>query len=462
MSALRLLLAAVTAALLSASPASAATLPAVTLPVQVSGGAYSIGLSTLKAETTAKQATVTLRALNVSVAKGGVYRTTVCLELHPGGGLPATSCQAVTTSTFGALARVTVAAPVITRTMNRPAPGKAAFATALVTVEQKQSNGTFKEAASTWPAAGRDAAVVMIPDTAGQTPPPPGQQGVTIAGLGSGGVNTGQPDSMCSEIAHTDTAPRPTDLSTTALGAWPAYYEVGEPTGAYAGKAPRGIMMLIHGGGWRSVGSYFVAGQRSDADRWRARGWRTVSLSYRACAASIFDVLWLHDTIRKKYGNALPMCALGGSAGGHLALWLAAVRPLSCAISQAGIADPSALPRQTTPVAPGVVTGNGPRSLFNIMVAAFGAEAISAVNPQQIGLGRTRVLFAVSADDYLIPTAQATDLRAAMLAANPDAYADAQVMEPGPKRFVHGTASDAALADYYAREEALVAPLTGG
>ena len=37
-------------------------------------------------------------------------------------------------------------------------------------------------------------------------------------------------------------------VSTTGLpsGA-PAYYEVGEPTGAYQGQAPKGVMLVIHG-----------------------------------------------------------------------------------------------------------------------------------------------------------------------------------------------------------------------
>ena len=40
------------------------------------------------------------------------------------------------------------------------------------------------------------------------------------------------------------------DVEPSRLPGAPAYYEVGLPTGAYAGQAPRGAMLVIHGGGW--------------------------------------------------------------------------------------------------------------------------------------------------------------------------------------------------------------------
>ena len=94
----------------------------------------------------------------------------------------------------------------------------------------------------------------------------------------------------------------------------PAYYEVGEPTGAYAGRSPKGVMLTIHGGGWYLNGAGAVWSMRGNADRWRARGWRTVNLSYRACGNSVTDVLGFYDKVKVTYPGK-PICALGGSAG---------------------------------------------------------------------------------------------------------------------------------------------------
>src|SRR4051812_43802544 len=43
-------------------------------------------------------------------------------------------------------------------------------------------------------------------------------------------------------------------VSKTALGPARWAYEVGYPAGRFAGRRPRGIMLLIHGGGWYIVG----------------------------------------------------------------------------------------------------------------------------------------------------------------------------------------------------------------
>jgi hypothetical protein len=47
-----------------------------------------------------------------------------------------------------------------------------------------------------------------------------------------------------------------------------------------------------------------------------------------------------------------------------------------------------------------------------------------------------------------------------MRAANPDAYVDDVQLEAGTVRFVHAPVTRAALDEFYAREERLVAPVT--
>lgn len=275
--------------------------------------------------------------------------------------------------------------------------------------------------------------------------------------------NSGQPGSAC--VGHDGgvgyTAP-PNGESTTALGPnAPAYYEVGKPTGSFAGKAPKGQMLIIHGGSWHLVGKGVVAVERRNANRWRARGWETVNIDYRACAQSIADVRWFKNRIRVLHPNAI-ICAEGISAGGHLALLLAATASdVACAISLGGPADLRAIGTQ---LALNPFTGQyqnvGPARVANHARAAFGA-GLDAADPQQLaGSVTARLLLASGSFDPLIPVEQNAGFADAVRAANPDAYVDVDVLPFGNTKWVHGATTPEALADFYEREEALVAPLT--
>ena len=72
----------------------------------------------------------------------------------------------------------------------------------------------------------------------------------------------------------------------------------------------------------------------------------------------------------------LPICAFGRSAGGHLALLLAARRPAcGCVVAEAGIADLAALADQAMrPARP------DPRPVVNWATAAFGADRLADVS----------------------------------------------------------------------------------
>lgn len=154
----------------------------------------------------------------------------------------------------------------------------------------------------------------------------------------TGGINSALQDSFCEGTQDPPPSSLEDGTSTTALGSTaPAYHEVGEPAGAFAGQPPKGIMLIVNGGGWSLNGPGAVAADRPDADYWRALGWRTVNLTSRPCAQSFADVEWFYDQARALWGPGLPYCALGWSAGGNLALMLAAARStVSCVISEAG------------------------------------------------------------------------------------------------------------------------------
>jgi acetyl esterase/lipase len=262
------------------------------------------------------------------------------------------------------------------------------------------------------------------------------------------GVNTGLPGSTC--VPTDDQLPfaPSTDpgITTGELGAAaPAYYELGAPTGAYAGRPPKGVMLVIHGGGWYRVGPPLVMTTRHFADDWRKRGWQTVNLSYGGCARSLDDVVTFHDLVREAFPD-IPMCALGESAGGQLALMLAVRRPdLDCVVAHAAPTDLPGL-RDTAP------------PTYEWAAAAFGTDQLEALSPvrhaSEIG---ARVLLGAGAGDKLVPPGNAVAMESALA----DTYSDLKLMDGGPVKYIHTGVDQAALNDLALRELNLVAPLTG-
>jgi acetyl esterase/lipase len=329
------------------------------------------------------------------------------------------------------------------------------------------SASSWPWAAHSWPDAGLQGAGIAVAAEGQSTGTLPANSTVTLDGPFNSAINSGQPDSICTDQpAPSSGAPLPAGVSTShpAFAGAPAYYEVGLPTGTYADEAPRGIMLVIHGGGWTITSAGAVELMRPDADRWRARGWETVNLSYRPCGQSAADALWFYDKARAWFGAGAKMCTLGLSAGGHLALLVGAQRPdLYCAISHAGPTDLRTIQNEG---AYDPATGQydqtvNPRWVHNLAAAAFGEENLASYSPAaqaSATLTRTRVLQGFSADDAKVPYQQAADLADAMRAADPAAYVENVQLEIGTIPFRHGRVTQAALDDFYAREKQLAAP----
>jgi acetyl esterase/lipase len=108
---------------------------------------------------------------------------------------------------------------------------------------------------------------------------------------------------------------------------------------------PKGIVMVVHGGGWVLVGKKDLETVQS---HWfLAHGYGVYDIDYRADYDSLVDVVAAYDWLRGTVGSNTELCAYGASAGGHLVQLLAASRPsLDCLISEAGIEDVRAIPNQ--------------------------------------------------------------------------------------------------------------------
>ncbi|MGH2838433.1 MAG: alpha/beta hydrolase, partial [Thermoleophilaceae bacterium] len=422
-----------------------------------------VGTATLTTTYTDTEATAVATAPTIKLGKNNVFRVRVCIKAHSLNASFDTQCNEKTVDTTGLLSAITVAAPTVTMKLARPAAGGRAYFSYVTTIEYKDAGGVFRDAGTSWPVGGLGSAYLGVPAQGATTSPAPAMEGMTLSTKRTGGINNGQPDSMCTARYHDQPAAPGTGVSTSGLGSdAPAYYEVGEPTGEHEGQPPVGVMMVIHGGGWSLVGEGAVATMRGDADRWRARGWRTLNVTYRACDESFDDVRWFYDRARELWGADMPYCALGASAGGHLAVMLSHARALDCVINQGGPTDALAIKSQSTPAG----GTDGPRWIYNGMAAAIGPEYLIWWSPARFPIPNrgisARVLFAVEAKDPYIPYAQGTLLKNKMVAADPQAHVDLMQLAAGDTFWVHSKVSQAALRAYYEREEALVAPLVAG
>lgn len=129
----------------------------------------------------------------------------------------------------------------------------------------------------------------------------------------------------------------------------PCYYEIGLPP---SGTPVRGAMLMVGGGGFYSSPNMIksVPAPASPnaqvfklvAQRWNSYGWITYAVEHSPQGAGMFDVRAFFDMLRgyfdaqPGYGPNFPVCAWGGSSGGHFALMVALMRPrLSCVVTEA-------------------------------------------------------------------------------------------------------------------------------
>ena len=404
----------------------------------------------------------------IGLGRGFLFRLRTCVAYHLNAKPPVSNCAERTVDTRSNAGTVYTFAPTVTlsgkaRPITQPWAYFTGYAEAMYL-----DGSSWPVAAHSWPDNGLQGAGIPIAAQAQTSGTLPANATVLLDGPFTGAVNSGQPDSICTPTPTvSDGSPLPTGVSATHPGftGAPAYYEVGLPTGAYAGTAPFGVMLVIHGGAWMKTAIGAVQSMRPDAARWRARGWETVNITYRGCAQTLPDVLWFYDKARAWFGTGAKLAALGTSAGAHLALMIGTQRPdLYAAVSQAGPTNLSTIQSQP---AYDATTGQhtqtfGGRWAHNIAAAAFGEENLPTYSPvARVAplLQHTRVLQGISADDPIVPNPQVTELADAMRAADPAAYADDVQLATGTIPFGHGLVTQAALDDFYARELQLVAPV---
>jgi acetyl esterase/lipase len=457
-----------------ASPAAANVPPPITKtsPVRVpAAGNATDGTLTTNVTYGETDATATASTgATISLGSGWLFRLQTCVAYHLNGTPPTSRCAERSVDTRANTGSVITYAPRVTLSRQpRPTTQPWGYFTTYTEVLYLSGSSWFV-AAHSWPDNGLQGAGVAVAPQGAESGTLPPNGTVTLDGPFTSAVNSGQPNSICTaNPTVSDGSPLPAGVSTShpAFAGAPGYYEVGLPSGHYAGQSPRGVMLVLHGGGWAKTGVGAVEFVRADAQRWRNRGWETVNFTYRSCGQSLDDALWFYDHARAWFDPALNICALGTSAGGHLALLIGANRPgLYCVVNQAGPTDLLTIQGEFAfDAATGLASQtSGGRVVRNLAASAFGDENLARFSPAALASGTlngTRVLQGFSADDPLVSFQQAADLASAMQTANPGAYVDELQLDTGTIPFAHGRVTQAALDDFYAREQRLVEPVTG-
>lgn len=217
--------------------------------------------------------------------------------------------------------------------------------------------------------------------------------------------------------------------------------------GMPASGHPRALILLIPGGGWEATGATQIRNQLTGLiASFRGLGYETLAFGYRAGAQGIRDGEMFYRLARKRVGPKLPICALGLSAGGHIAMMLATMDPrLACVVDVAGPADLPALAKQ-----PGGTFG------YQLAVKAFGTGQLTAYSPALHARSiRAKLLMLFAQNDPIVPVAQGQDMARALPGSQ------LIILPPGPVPFVHSGVAASPYQTALKTVETFVAQATG-
>jgi fermentation-respiration switch protein FrsA (DUF1100 family) len=200
--------------------------------------------------------------------------------------------------------------------------------------------------------------------------------------------------------------------------------------------------MLIPGGGWKTYRPNYDL-QVALAPSIQAGGFATVAVLYSPGIKGFREIEGVYQEAQQRYPG-LPICAMGTSAGGHLALMLAArEHGLDCVIDQAGPTDLAALGTQ------------GAIESYHAAVAAFGKNGLGRWSPVHLAHSiKSKVLMIYAKNDGTVPYAQATELKQKLPSA------ELISLPAGSAGFVHSPVAAGALAKANQRQEAFLAKAT--
>jgi dipeptidyl aminopeptidase/acylaminoacyl peptidase len=206
--------------------------------------------------------------------------------------------------------------------------------------------------------------------------------------------------------------------------AGPADVTWGEPGGDFKGDEPKGVLLVLHGGGWkRDPAAYREYVQI--ATLYQQLGYATATIGYSDGAQGLEDIEGVYDRAHDRYPGT-PVCAIGASAGGNLALMLATREPgLACALDLAGPTDLTTLSEQGGEVAE------------RLAVDAFCEDGLKQFSPvDHAGAIKAEVMMVFAVADPVVPEQQGEEMKQAL----PEAKLI--ILPPGDASFIHGPGVD--------------------
>lgn len=161
---------------------------------------------------------------------------------------------------------------------------------------------------------------------------------------------------------------------------------------------PKGLVMLIHGGGWRPSNPVYMALMQPAARIYNDAGWSTRIQAEHGGMQSYIDVMRAAVTYKKAIRDR-PLCLYGQSSGGQIALLAAASlgKVVSCVITDAA------------PTWLDLPPDTGDHAYVRSMASsAFGPDSLRPFSPLSYAPQTTAKVFMTYAEnDPLIPTWQA-------------------------------------------------------
>jgi dienelactone hydrolase len=232
------------------------------------------------------------------------------------------------------------------------------------------------------------------------------------------------------------TAAGPADVRA-ALRSEPFFTEVFAPS-----HPAEGVVITLHRGAWSSTGRDAAATEHADDRAWLRRRWLVVNSSYRPGVLGLADVRSVYIRVRRALGNKLPLCLVGASSGGTLALLAATRLPqLDCLVAEAAPTDLLA-----------------PGGIHDLAAQALGEQNLRAFSPLFVADRiKADVLVAGAQQDPLVPQQQLSDL-CTRLASRCAGFLS---LAPGPLFFVHAGVERGALSRFRRAETALASSASG-
>jgi dienelactone hydrolase len=245
--------------------------------------------------------------------------------------------------------------------------------------------------------------------------------------------------SSSSRAATESGRPRPATGAAATPRATPSLSSLGvfgPPTGTVPAARPRAVVLILHGGGWAATTPRVLQEATGGTEGYRAGGFATLTLRMRAGRGAIDSATTAYDAARRRYGPRVPICAIGASTGGHVALMLAVVRPrLACVVANAAPTD-LALWGREVPAAEPQIAGYFGRELRRFSPAQRGGDV------------RARVLLQYAANDRDVPADQGRAFRDARPAGT-----RLVVLPAGSAPWAHSAVDPRALRAVYPRQE---------